>query len=94
MADVGRGPLGLDTAIFIYFIEEHPEFLRLIAPVFAALEYAFTELGRDHVISLIRPANVGSIRVAERIGETLEGHTGLFGADALVYGIPRANFRT
>jgi RimJ/RimL family protein N-acetyltransferase len=58
-----------------------------------ALEYAFTELGRDHVISLIRPANVGSIRVAERIGETLEGRTGLFGTEALAYGIWRQNFR-
>jgi RimJ/RimL family protein N-acetyltransferase len=54
-----------------------------------ALEYAFTELGRDHVISLIHPANAASIRVAERIGETLEGRTQLFGHEVLVYGIDR-----
>jgi hypothetical protein len=24
MADLGGGPIGVDTAIFIYFIEEHP----------------------------------------------------------------------
>ena len=58
-----------------------------------ALEHAFTVLGRDHVISLIRPANVASIHVAERIGETLEGRTMLFGAEALVYGISRDHFR-
>jgi predicted nucleic acid-binding protein len=34
MADLGRGPAGVDTAIFIYFIEEHPKFLPLIEPVF------------------------------------------------------------
>ena len=30
MADLGRGPVAIDTAIFIYFIEEHPKFLPLI----------------------------------------------------------------
>ena len=24
MDDVGLGPVGIDTAIFIYYIEEHP----------------------------------------------------------------------
>ena len=48
------------------------------------------ELGREHVISVIRPANVASIRVAERLGERLEGHTTLFGSEALLYGISRS----
>jgi hypothetical protein len=34
MNDIGRSPVGLDTVIFIYFIEEHPQFLRLIEPLF------------------------------------------------------------
>jgi RimJ/RimL family protein N-acetyltransferase len=55
-----------------------------------ALDHAFTEMGQDHVISLIYPANAGSIRVAERVGETLEDRTALFGHDVLVYGIDRA----
>ena len=58
-----------------------------------ALAYAFTELGRDHLISLIRPGNDPSIRVAERLGETLRGQTELFGHPALVYGIDRARWR-
>jgi RimJ/RimL family protein N-acetyltransferase len=37
-----------------------------------ALEFAFEVLGREHVISLIRPDNVASVRVAERLGERLE----------------------
>ena len=36
--DLGRGPVALDSSIFIYFIEEHPRFLRLLDPVFAAIE--------------------------------------------------------
>jgi RimJ/RimL family protein N-acetyltransferase len=54
-----------------------------------ALEYGFTELGREHVISLIRPANLPSIRVAERLGEKLERSVELFGSEALIYGISR-----
>jgi RimJ/RimL family protein N-acetyltransferase len=53
------------------------------------LAHAFDDLGRDHVISLIHPDNAASIRVAARIGETLEGHTYLHGHEALVYGVSR-----
>lgn len=54
-----------------------------------ALEYAFKDLDKDHVISLIHPDNKNSIRVAERLGETLEGQTELLGHDVLIYGIDR-----
>jgi predicted nucleic acid-binding protein len=40
IADLGRGPVGLDTAVFIYFMEEHPRFLPVVAPVFSAIESA------------------------------------------------------
>ncbi|HEX8283648.1 MAG TPA: GNAT family N-acetyltransferase [Pyrinomonadaceae bacterium] len=58
----------------------------------AALEHCFTKTGRDHVISLIRPANAPSIRVAERLGEELEGRVDLSGSEALVYGITREDW--
>lgn len=58
-----------------------------------ALEYAFTDLNRDHVISLIHPENRASIRVAERIGEKVEGRTELLGTEVLVYGIDRDTWR-
>jgi len=32
MADLGGGPVGADTSIFIYFIEEHPRFFRWLSP--------------------------------------------------------------
>ncbi|PWT91811.1 MAG: GNAT family N-acetyltransferase [Blastocatellia bacterium] len=54
-----------------------------------ALAYAFDELDQPHVISLINPENKNSIRVAERLGETLEGKTQLFGTEVLIYGIDR-----
>jgi RimJ/RimL family protein N-acetyltransferase len=58
-----------------------------------ALDHAFIAMERDHLISLIRPANRASIRVAERLGQTLEGRTDLYGHDVLIYGITRAAWR-
>jgi RimJ/RimL family protein N-acetyltransferase len=54
-----------------------------------ALAYAFDELDKDHVISLIDPENNSSIRVAVRLGEKAEGKTVLLGRDVLIYGIDR-----
>jgi RimJ/RimL family protein N-acetyltransferase len=54
-----------------------------------ALSYAFTEMNKDHVISLIHPDNRASIRVAERLGETLEGEAEILGIGVQVYGIDR-----
>jgi len=53
--------------------------------VAAALAYARHELGRDSVISLIRPANRASIAVAEHFGARRTGSVELFGAASDVY---------
>jgi RimJ/RimL family protein N-acetyltransferase len=56
----------------------------------AALAYARETLGRDEIISLIRPDNAPSVRVATSLGaergETIE----FFGAPTLVYRYPPA----
>jgi RimJ/RimL family protein N-acetyltransferase len=54
-----------------------------------ALAYAFDELDKEHVISLIHPQNTSSIKVAERLGEKEEGKTEIFGHEVLIYGIDR-----
>jgi RimJ/RimL family protein N-acetyltransferase len=54
-----------------------------------ALNYAFEELNQPHIISVIRPANLASRRVAEKIGETLESTTEVMGGEAVIYGIHR-----
>jgi RimJ/RimL family protein N-acetyltransferase len=58
----------------------------------AAIAYAFGELQQSHVISLIRPDNSASRRVAEKLGEKLEGTTEIFGMEAVVYGISREDW--
>jgi RimJ/RimL family protein N-acetyltransferase len=50
------------------------------------LEHARDVMKRDHVISLIDPLNTPSIRVAERIGETVEGEAEIDGHMLLMYG--------
>jgi RimJ/RimL family protein N-acetyltransferase len=55
----------------------------------AALDHAFNELEKDRVISLIHPDNRASIRVAERIGEDLQGRVEHLGNEMLCYGIDR-----
>ncbi len=54
------------------------------------LQYAFEKMARDHVISVIHPENKASIRVAEKLGEKLEGRTEVGGMPALIYGIDRS----
>ena len=59
----------------------------------AALAHAFTELQQSHVISMIRPDNTASIRVAEKLGEQIEDPIEIHGDSALVYGIHRKTWR-
>jgi [ribosomal protein S5]-alanine N-acetyltransferase len=56
----------------------------------ACMEYAFTQLREGHVISLIRPDNLPSRRVAERNGMKVEKETEFAGLPHLVYGARRS----
>ena len=58
----------------------------------AAMDWGFATIGFDRLISLIDPANAASIAVAERLGETLDGETELWGNRVLMYGIDRATW--
>ncbi|HWS99784.1 MAG TPA: GNAT family N-acetyltransferase [Pyrinomonadaceae bacterium] len=58
-----------------------------------ALQYCFTKTDLEHVVSSIQPENVASIRVAERLGEELEGENKIGGFDHLIYGISREKWR-
>jgi RimJ/RimL family protein N-acetyltransferase len=51
-----------------------------------ACRYAHDELGARHIVSLILPENANSIRVAEKLGEQLEGRFQLREFDLGVYG--------
>lgn len=55
----------------------------------AALAHAFLNWKKDRIISLIHPENGASVRVAERIGERLQGRTHPLGLELLRYGLDR-----
>jgi predicted nucleic acid-binding protein len=38
LTEVGSGPVALDSAVFIYFIERDPRYLAIVKPVFAAID--------------------------------------------------------
>ena len=59
----------------------------------AAMRYAFETLERPRVVSLIDPANIRSIAVAERLGERPAGEWNLRGRTTVIYAIDRETWR-
>lgn len=55
----------------------------------ASLDYARNVLDRDDILSVIRPANAGSIRVATTLGATRGETIEFFGAPADLYRYPK-----
>ena len=67
--DLGGGPVGLDTAIFIYFIEENDRILPLIAPLFRAADAGKLEVVASALTLLevlIVPYRAGNLALAAR----------------------------
>jgi RimJ/RimL family protein N-acetyltransferase len=60
----------------------------------AAVHHAFTTLGADHLISIIRPTNAASIRVAEKVGETYERTARVGGREVSIYGLDRTTWQS
>jgi predicted nucleic acid-binding protein len=78
--EIGNGPLALDTVVFIYFIEEHPRYLSLLDPVFAAIDKkrlpAFAS-SLTLLEVLVVPYRAGNIPLAERYEQALTRSRGL-----------------
>ena len=55
----------------------------------AALQWTWENVRTDHIISIMPPDNVASIRVAEKIGERFERKDVMNGANVHIYGIHR-----
>ena len=67
--DLGAGNVGVDTAIFIYFIEEHPQFLSAIIPLFQEADQGQRELVTSALTlleMLVVPYRAGNRMLAER----------------------------
>lgn len=80
MEDIGSGPVGLDSAVFIYFIEEHPQFLPLVEPVFAAIDTGSLQgitSGLTLLETLVAPYRADNGPLAERYEALLTRSRGL-----------------
>ena len=67
--DLARGPVAVDTAAFIYLIEEHPRFMPLVAPLFEQADDNERELVTSALTLLevlVVPYRVGNRHLAER----------------------------
>ncbi len=87
----GRGPVALDTAVFIYFIEEHPRHLRTVEPIFEAIAAGRVEAVTSALTLLevlVVPYRAADIDLAERYEALLTRSRGLRMID-----IDRANLR-
>lgn len=84
MNDIGPGPVGVDTVVFIYFIEEHPQFLPLIEPLFRAVDDGRLELTTSALTLLevlVVPYRTGDHLLAARYDSILTRSRGVRIAD-------------
>ena len=80
MTDLNGGPLGIDTAIFVYFIEENARYFSVIEPLFREIDE-----GRRKVVTstltllevLVVPYRFGNQELAERYEDFLSRSSGV-----------------
>jgi predicted nucleic acid-binding protein len=78
--DLASGPVGLDTPIFIYLLEEHPAYLNVVRPVFVAIAGG-TLTGVTSALTLLEtlvlPYRCGNAPLAGRYHDFLTRSHGL-----------------
>lgn len=81
---LGPGPVALDTAVFIYFIEEDPTFLPLVEGIFVAIG-AGSLLAVTSTLTLLEtlvvPIRAGNQRLANRYEVLFSQSRGLYLVD-------------
>jgi predicted nucleic acid-binding protein len=77
---IGTGPVGLDTVVFIYFIEEHSRYLSVVEPIFERID-AGALVGFTSSLTLLEvlvvPFRAGDQALAERYERLLGQSRGL-----------------
>jgi predicted nucleic acid-binding protein len=75
--DVGAGPVGLDSSIFMYLVEQHPRYLPIVRPLFEAIDggtLAAVTSALTLMEVLVVPLRAGNLALARRYDDML-GHT-------------------
>ncbi len=79
--DLGSGPVGVDTSIFIYFIEDEPRYSPVVAPLFEAADQG----GRGPLVTssltlmevLVVPYRLGNTALVQRYETLLSRSRGI-----------------
>ncbi len=80
MSSLGGGAVGIDTAIVIYFIEEHPKYLPIILPLFREADQGKPDLITSAVTLLevlVVPYRAGHRALADRYEALLTRSRGI-----------------
>jgi predicted nucleic acid-binding protein len=80
IADLGAGPVALDTVAFIYYIEEHAVYFPIMAPLFADIDggkRAAVTSALTLLETLVVPYRAGDGALAERYEALLTRSRGL-----------------
>ena len=79
-SDLDPGPVGVDAAVFIYFIEEHAGFLPSVRPLFAEADRGERLLVTSALTLLevlVVPFRTGDRQLADRYEQLLTGSRGV-----------------
>lgn len=85
--DIGRGPVALDTSVFIFYVEEHPRFLPVVKPVFEAIDDRRLDAATSIVTLLevlVVPYRANKMALADRYEDLLVDSRGLLLVEANV----------
>lgn len=80
IGDIGTGRTGIDTSLFIYFMEEDPRFLPMVEPLFAEADAGARELVTSALTLLevlVVPYRAGDRSLAHRYEQLLTGSRGI-----------------
>ena len=80
VSSLGGGAVGIDTAIVIYFIEEHPKYLPMILPLFREADQGKRDLITSAVTLLevlVVPYRAGNRSLADRYEALLTRSRGI-----------------
>lgn len=80
IADLAPGPVAVDTVAFIYYIEEHPRFVDVVAPLFelvAAGKLMMVTSALTLLEVLVIPYRAADVTLAERYESLLTRSRGL-----------------
>lgn len=78
--DIGAGGVAVDTAIFIYLIEEDPRYLALLVPLFQQADRGKRQLVTSAVTLLevlVVPYRIGDVQLADRYEAVLTRSRGI-----------------